>query len=126
MIVNFSNQRNETLPTKRHHFLQVNIVGQTLINLEERGKQQSRSWRMKGATLMSSQQLQHNSSTLSMNDEDKLALFHVLNDQRLGLERLGNIMKKDGRDVEIVLDELSKASSSSSSSGNNVKASGVR
>ena len=80
---------------------------------------------MKGATLMSSQQLQHNSSTLSMNDEDKLALFHVLNDQRLGLERLGNIMKKDGRDVEIVLDELSKASSSSSS-GNNVKASGVR
>jgi len=107
----------------------VNIVGQTLINLEERGKQQSRSWRMKGATLMSSQQLQHNNSTLSMNDEDKLALFHVLNDQRLGLERLGNIMKKDGRDVGIVLDELSKASSSSSSSssssGNKVKASGA-
>lgn len=59
-----------------------------------------------------------------MNDEDKLALFHVLNDQRLGLERLGNIMKKDGRDVGIVLDELSKASSSSSS-GNKVKASGA-
>ena len=58
-----------------------------------------------------------------MNDEDKLALFHVLNDQRLGLERLGNIMKKDGRDAGIVLDELSKASSSSS--GNNVKASGA-
>jgi hypothetical protein len=58
-----------------------------------------------------------------MNDDDKLALFHVLNDQRLGLEHLGNIMKKDGRDVSIVLDELSKASSSSSSSssGNKVK-----
>ena len=55
-----------------------------------------------------------------MNDDDKLALFHVLNDQRLGLEHLGNIMKKDGRDVGIVLDELSKASSSSSS-GNKVK-----
>ena len=90
------------------------------MKLEERGKQQSRSWRMKGATLLSSQQ-QHNSPVLSMNDDDKLALFHVLNDQRLGLEHLGNIMKKDGRDVGIVLDELSKASSSSSS-GNKVKA----
>lgn len=107
-------------PTYRQ-LLQVNIVGQSLINLEERGKQQSRSWRMKGATLMSSQQ-QHslnNSPALSMNDEDKLALFHVLNDQRLGLEHLGHIMKKDGRDVGIVLDELR---SSSSSSGNKVKA----
>jgi hypothetical protein len=90
------------------------------MKLEERGKQQSRSWRMKGATLLSSQQ-QHNSPVLSMNDDDKLALFHVLNDQRLGLEHLGNIMKKDGRDVGIVLDELSKVSSSSSS-GNKVKA----
>jgi hypothetical protein len=90
------------------------------MKLEERGKQQSRSWRMKGATLLSSQQQkQHNSPVLSMTDDDKLALFHVLNDQRLGLERLGNIMKKDGRDVGIVLDELSKASSSS---GNKVKA----
>ena len=95
------------------------------MKLEERGKQQSRSWRMKGATLLSSQQQkQHNSPVLSMNDDDKLALFHVLNDQRLGLEHLGNIMKKDGRDVGIVLDELSKvsSSSSSSSSGNKVKA----
>lgn len=76
---------------------------------------------MKGASLMLSQQRQHNNSTLSMNDDDddKLALFHVLNDQRLGLEHLGHIMKKDGRDVGIVLDELSKVSSSS---GNKVKA----
>ena len=89
---------------------QMNIVGNTLSNLEERGKHQARAWRMRGATLESSQQ---HSGSIPLQEEDKVSLFHVLNDQRLGMERLGNIVKRDVRDVGILKDELNKASSGS-------------
>ena len=48
---------------------------------------------------------------LPMEEEDKVALFNVLNGQRLGMERLGSIVKRDVRDSGIMKDELSKASS---------------
>ena len=84
------------------------MVGKTLANLEERGRQQARAWRMKGATMESRQS---DIGLLPMEEEDKVALFQVLNGQRLGMERLGSIVKRDVRDAGIMKDELSKASS---------------
>lgn len=114
---------------------QVNIVRMKLCDLEERGRQQARNWRrMRGeeeaAAAMNtnvsdgvsscggSGELLSSSSSFStsLSDEDKLALFHVLNDQRLGMERLGSIVTRDVRDTEILKEEMSKAESSSSSS----------
>ena len=51
----------------------------------------------------------HNTSSSSLEEEDKLALFHVLNDQRLGMERLGSIVTRDVRDVDILKEEVGKA-----------------
>lgn len=87
----------------------VNLVGTSLADLEQRGTQQARAWRMRGAT-MESPHLEVGSEPLQ--EEDKKALFNVLNDQRLGMERLGHIVKRDVRDVEILKDELNKAASS--------------
>lgn len=87
---------------------QCNIVGTSLADLEERGRQQARAWRMRGATMESQQS---EVGTVSLQEEDKMALFHVLNDQRLGMERLGHIVKRDVRDVDILKGELNKASS---------------
>lgn len=84
------------------------MVGETLANLEERGRQQARAWRMKGATMESRQS---DIGLLPMEEEDKVALFQVLNGQRLGMERLGSIVKRDVRDAGIMKDELNKASS---------------
>lgn len=95
---------------------QVNMVAMKLRDLEERGRQQARNWRMRGATMSNNNGLLDggggtlSSSTLS--DEDKLALFHVLNDQRLGMERLGSIVTRDVRDTDILKEEMSKAESS--------------
>ena len=94
---------------------QVNTVGKVLADLEERSKQQARAWRMRGAN-MESQQLQQNASAVSnssmpLQEEDKVALFNVLNDQRMGMERLGHIVLRDARDVDILKDEMNKASS---------------
>jgi flagellar biosynthesis chaperone FliJ len=95
---------------------QVNMGVRQLRDLEERGRQQARNWRMRGATMMSHTASDGGgggaslSSTLS--EEDKLALFHVLNDQRLGMERLGSIITRDVRDTEILKEEMSKAESS--------------
>mmetsp|Transcript_23059 Transcript_23059/g.37574 ORF Transcript_23059/g.37574 Transcript_23059/m.37574 type:complete len:346 (+) Transcript_23059:172-1209(+) len=87
---------------------QVNQVGKSLADLEERGRQQARAWRMRGATMES----QHSEAgAVSLQEEDKMALFNVLNDQRLGMERLGHIVKRDVRDVSILKDELNRASS---------------
>jgi hypothetical protein len=90
---------------------QVNSVAVNLRTLEERGRQQARNWRMNRATSSSS-----SSSTImddasmmlssTLSDDDKLALFHVLNDQRLGMERLGSIVTRDVRDVEILKEEM--------------------
>lgn len=88
---------------------QANIVGTSLADLEERGKRQARAWRMRGATV-ESPHLEVGSVPLQ--EEDKKALFNVLNDQRLGMERLGHIVKRDVRDVGILKDELNKAASS--------------
>jgi hypothetical protein len=88
------------------------MVGRTLANLEERGKQQARAWRMRGAT-MESRQSDDVGGLLPMVEEDKLALFHVLNEQRLGMERLGGILKRDVRDAGIMKNEMTNKSSSS-------------
>jgi hypothetical protein len=63
---------------------------------------------MKGATMESRQS---EIGLLPMEEEDKVALFQVLNGQRLGMERLGSIVKRDVRDAGIMKDELNKASS---------------
>lgn len=91
---------------------QVNLVAMKLRDLEERGRQQARNWRMRGASTNLQLQQRRNgldggASTLS--EEDKLALFHVLNDQRLGMERLGSIVTRDVRDTEILKEEMNKA-----------------
>lgn len=88
---------------------QVTLVDKALIDLEERGKHQARAWRMRGATIES--QRQHVTTTTvedPLQTEDKVALFNVLNDQRLGMERLGNIVNKDVRDASILKEELTK------------------
>ncbi|KAL7538562.1 hypothetical protein ACHAXR_008635 [Thalassiosira sp. AJA248-18] len=87
---------------------QVNVVGKSLADLEERGREQARAWRMRGATMKS----QHSDDIGSapLQEEDKAALFDVLNNQRLGMERLGNIVRRDVRDVGILKDELNNAS----------------
>lgn len=87
---------------------QVNTIGKSLANLEEMGKQQARAWRVRGATIESRSDF----GSLPLREEDKVGLFHVLNDQMLGMERLGRIVNRDIRDVCILKDELNKASSS--------------
>jgi hypothetical protein len=87
---------------------QVNTIGKSLANLEEMGKQQARAWRVRGTTIESRSDF----GSLPLREEDKVGLFHVLNDQMLGMERLGRIVNRDIRDVCILKDELNKASSS--------------
>jgi len=92
---------------------QVTIVARRLRDLEERGRQQARNWRMRGAVETRNDVggggMDGTKSVLS--EEDKLALFHVLNDQRLGMERLGSIVTRDVRDTEILKEEMIKAES---------------
>lgn len=89
------------------------LVGTSLADLEERGRGQARAWRTRGATMESSRRSDAGSQQLR--EEDKAALFHVLNDQRLGMERLGQIVERDVRDGGILKEELNRASTSSGS-----------
>jgi nuclear pore complex protein Nup54 len=86
----------------------VNIIGESLSNLEELGKQQARAWRMRGETIESRSDF----GSLPLREEDKVGLFHVLNDQMLGMERLGRIVNRDVRDVGILKNEMNKTLSS--------------
>eukprot|EP00985_Skeletonema_marinoi_P014343 scaffold7266_cov121-Skeletonema_marinoi.AAC.5 len=90
---------------------QVNLVAVRLRDLEERGRQQARNWRMRGATQLQQQRNGGMDGTTALSEEDKLALFHVLNDQRLGMERLGSIVTRDVRDTDILKEEMNKAES---------------
>ena len=90
---------------------QVTLVDKALIDLEERGKHQARAWRMRGATIESQRQHVTNTVEDPLQTEDKVALFNVLNDQRLGMERLGNIVNRDVRDASILKEELTKETS---------------
>lgn len=92
---------------------QVNGVMRKLVDLEERGRQQARNWRMRGAVVDKSGGNGSGGEPL-LSEEDKLALFHVLNDQRLGMERLGSIVTRDVRDTEILKEEMTKATEKSS------------
>lgn len=96
--------------TLRKLLEQVNLVAMKLRDLEERGRQQARNWRMRGAST-NLQLRQRNGGEVALSEEDKLALFHVLNDQRLGMERLGSIVTRDVRDTEILKEEMNKAES---------------
>lgn len=87
---------------------QVNVIGKSLANLEEIGKQQAQAWRVRGATI----EARSDFGSLPLREEDKIGLFHVLNDQMLGMERLGRIVNRDVRDMSILKDELSNMSSS--------------
>jgi nuclear pore complex protein Nup54 len=97
---------------------EVNRMIRVLCDLEERGREQARLWRKRGATggvgdgvnvggVNNGVGVDNTSSSLE--EEDKLALFHVLNDQRLGMERLGSIVTRDVRDVDILKEEMGKA-----------------
>jgi len=87
----------------------ANIVGAALTELEERGRRQARSWRTRGAALES--RWRPGAGLTPLGEEDKVALFQVLNEQRLGMERLGHIVKREARDTGILKEELEKASS---------------
>ena len=87
---------------------QARAVGQSLAELEERARQQARAWRRRRAA-RDAQPLESGAAALTQ--EDKAALFNVMSEQKVGLERLADIVKRDVRDVGIVKDELSKASS---------------
>lgn len=80
----------------------------SLADLEERGRLQARTWRMWGATRES--RLRSGAGARPLTERDRAELFHVLNEQRLGMERLGHIVKKEVRDVGILKEELEKAS----------------
>ena len=98
---------------------EVNRMICVLCDLEERGREQARLWRKRGATGGGGDGITSgvtnggggidNTSSSSLEEEDKLALFHVLNDQRLGMERLGSIVTRDVRDVDILKEEMGKA-----------------
>ncbi|KAL7544652.1 hypothetical protein ACHAWF_008027 [Thalassiosira exigua] len=90
---------------------QAGAVGKALSDLEERGRRQARAWRMRGAAAGPARQAGAGMAPLS--EDDRGALFHVLNEQRLGMERLGHIVKRDVRDVNILKKELNNAASSS-------------
>jgi nuclear pore complex protein Nup54 len=90
----------------------VNTVGKGLMELEERGRLQARAWRtraqsnnMNGGMLGSTSE-----EATTLGEQDKAALFSVLNDQRMGMERLGDIVKRDVRDAGILKEELSRSS----------------
>ena len=86
---------------------QIKLAESKLLELEERGKHQSRAWRMRGATL-EAQNSRDDHANETLGQEDKVALFNVLNDQRLGMERLGDIVAKDSRDAVILHSELDR------------------
>ncbi|EJK50395.1 hypothetical protein THAOC_30644 [Thalassiosira oceanica] len=86
---------------------QIKLAESKLLELEERGKHQSRAWRMRGATL-EAQKSRDDFTNEKLSEEDKMALFNVLNDQRLGMERLGDIVAKDSRDAAILHSELDR------------------
>lgn len=88
----------------------LNAAGKSMADLEERGRRQARAWRTRGATMESSRTVEHPSAS-ALQEEDKVALFNVLNEQRMGMERLSHIVKRDVRDVGILDDELRRSSS---------------
>ena len=95
---------------------QVENVAGELVRLEERGREQARCWRRRGVTSSSTvvgndDGTSSSSMMMMMGEEDKLALYHVLNDQRVGMERLSEIVLRDVRDVDILKEELENGGS---------------
>lgn len=88
----------------------VNLLTRGVMDVEERGREQSRVWKRKAASGVG------NNVDWALDREDKAALMEVLNEQRCGLDGLGKIVKKDERDVGILKDELEKAYNASSGS----------
>jgi hypothetical protein len=81
----------------------VNALTRGVVDVEERGREQSRVWKRKAAAVSSGK------VDWSLEKEDKVALMEVLNEQSCGLEGLSHIVKRDERDVGILKDELEKA-----------------
>lgn len=86
----------------------VNLLMRGVMDVEERGREQSRVWKRKAASGVRSD------VDWTLEKEDKAALMEVLNDQRCGLDGLGHIVKRDERDVGILKDEMEKVYNASS------------
>lgn len=87
----------------------VNVLTRSVMDIEERGREQSRLWKRKAASGVSG-------VDWSLEREDKVALMEVLEEQKCGLEGLGHIVTRDERDVGILKEELEKAYSSTGAS----------
>ena len=88
---------------------EVNVLTRGVMEIEERGREQSRIWKRKAVSVGGGGK---NGVDWSLEKEDKAALMEVLEEQRCGLEGLGHIVKRDERDVGILKEELEKAYSS--------------
>lgn len=86
---------------------EVNVLTRGMMDVEERGREQSRVWKRKAASGISGK------VDWTLDNEDKAALMEVLNEQSWGLEGLGHIVKRDERDVGILKEELEKAHNAS-------------
>jgi hypothetical protein len=81
---------------------EVNALTRGVVDVEERGREQSRQWKRKAVSNV-------NTVDWSIEKEDKEALMEVLNEQKCGLDGLEHIVKRDERDVGILKEELEKA-----------------
>jgi hypothetical protein len=90
---------------------EVNYVTRGMVEVEERGREQGRSWKKKAVSGLTKD------LHWLLEKEDKAVLMDVLNEQRSGLEGLGHILKRDERDVGIFKEELEKSFNAGSVSG---------
>jgi hypothetical protein len=80
----------------------VNVLTRGVVDVEERGREQSRQWKRRAVSTV-------NTGGWSIEKEDKEALMEVLKEQKIGLDGLEHIVKRDERDVGILKEELEKA-----------------
>jgi len=105
----------------------MRLVEKMLGEVEERGTRQARVWRMRASSLDSRAGGGLEVAAAELGDEEKYELFKSLNEQMLGNETLGQCVKRDMRDVEILKEELGRRVSAPPRAGTrgSVWASGV-
>ncbi|KAL7468407.1 hypothetical protein ACHAXS_008635 [Conticribra weissflogii] len=99
----------------------MRAVERMLGEVEERGTRQARVWRMRASSLDSraygggSEAVA--AAAAELGEEEKYELFKSLNEQMLGNETLGQCVKRDVRDVEILKEEMERRVSAPPRSG---------
>mmetsp|Transcript_26659 Transcript_26659/g.38992 ORF Transcript_26659/g.38992 Transcript_26659/m.38992 type:complete len:475 (-) Transcript_26659:294-1718(-) len=87
---------------------QLNQVGKTMGDVEKRAQAHAQYLRSTGGAGEGGDGGGDDSNANTLTEEDKTELFTVMNEQKEGLERLVNIVKKDLRDVNILKEEVGK------------------